>query len=235
MEESQFQEYLNSLVAQLKGKSPEFIEKELKGLLSELSFKKYEQMLAVLRNEKVLTLAQYEVLRKNYLVLNKYLMLYGIGSRMFGEIWAIQQLKSLDKRFIEPNKTFDPLYRGQYDLMFEGIKLGAKACRAVDIQEEGSRFDKALHYDSGKPFEMNFRQLRVESFDVIVLIGVWVDRLVYWVLSYKEIKDNKYFFHDKGKAEESLLVISEKNISDFDLYRVAESEVAGAILKNKKG
>jgi hypothetical protein len=234
MEESQFQDYLKSLVARLKGKSAEVTEKELKGLLSVLSFEKYERMLSVLRNEKVLTSAQYEVLRKNYLALNKYLMLYGIGSRIFGEIWAIQHLKSLDKRFVEPDKTLDPSYYGQYDLMFEGIKLGAKACRAVDLQEEGSRFAKALHYDSGRSFEMNFRQLRVESCDVIVLIGVWIDQLVYWVLSYNEIEVNKYFFHDKAKTEESILVISNKNISDFDPYRAAESEVAEAILKKRK-
>jgi hypothetical protein len=233
MEEAQFQEYLNSLVSRLNGKGSEFIEKELKGLLSVLSFKKYEQMLSVLRDENVLTPAQYEVLRKNYLVLNKYLMLYGIGSRIFGEIWAVQQLKSLDKGFIEPNKACDPSYCGQYDLMFGKVKLGAKACRAVDIQEEGGRFAKALHYDSGKAFEMNFRQLRIESCDVIVLIGVWIDQLVYWVLSYNEIKENKYFFHDKGKAEESLLVISDKNISDFDIYRVDEPQVMEVILKKK--
>jgi hypothetical protein len=233
MEEGQFQEYLDQIVSRLKGKGFEFVEKELKGLISVLSFKKYEQLLSVLKDNEILSAPQYEVLRKHYLVLNKYLMIYGIGSRIFGELWAIQQLKTLDKRFIEPNKTMDESYCGQYDLMFEGVKLGAKACRAVDLQEEGGRFEKALHYDSGKPFQMNFRQLRIECCEVLVLIGVWVDQLVYWVLSYNEIKDNKYFFHDKGKVEESFLVISDKNITDFDQYRVAESEVMDVIFKKK--
>jgi hypothetical protein len=233
MEEGQFQEYLDSIVSRVKGKCFEHVEKELKSLLTVLSFKKYEQVLSLLRDDNVLTPEQYEVLRKHYLVLNKYLMIYGIGSRIFGEMWAIQQLKTLDKRFKEPNKTLDPSYCGQYDLIFEGVKLGAKACRAVDIREEGGRFEKALHYDSGKPFDMNFRQLRVESCDALVLIGVWVDQLAYWVLSYNEIKENKYFFHDTGKVEESLLVISDKNISDFDEYRVAEPQVMDMILKKK--
>ena len=233
MEDGQFQEYLNSIVLRLKVESTEFIEKELKGLLSGLSYKKYEQLLSVLRDEKVLSLAQYEVLRKNYLVLNKYLMLYEIGSRIFGEIWAIQQLKSLDKRFKVPNQASDSAYYGQYDLMFEGIKLGTKACRAVDNQKEGNRLAKALHYDSGKPFEMNFRQLRVESCEVLVLIGVWIDQLVYWVFSYNEIQGNKYFYQNKGKFEESLLVITDKNLSDFDRYRVAELQVMDVVLKKK--
>jgi hypothetical protein len=212
MQEAQFQEYLDSLVSRLKGKGAEFIEKELKALLSVLSYNKYEQVLSLLKDQDILNSAQYELIRKNYLFLNKYLMLYGIGSRIFGEIWAIQQLKSLDKRFIEPAKTGDSLYYGEYDLIFEELKVGAKACRAVDLQEEGNRFAKALHYDSGRPFEMNFRQLRIESCDVLVLIGVWIDQLVYWVFSYNEIKDNKYILSDKGKAQESLLVISERNM-----------------------
>jgi hypothetical protein len=233
MEEGQFQEYLGSIVSRVKGKDFDFTEKELKCLLPVLSFKKYEKLLSLLKEEKILSAQQYEVLKKHYLVLNKYLMVYGISSRVFGEIWAIQQLKTLDKRFKEPTKSFDSSFCGQYDLVFENIKIGTRACRAVDIQEEGGRFDKALHYDSGKPFEMNFRQPRIESCEVIVLIGVWIDRLVYWVLSYNEIKDNKYFFHDKGKVEESLLVISDKNISDFDAYRVVESQVMELILKKK--
>jgi hypothetical protein len=234
MEEAQFQEYLASLVSRLKGKGAEFIEKELKALLSVLTYNKYEQVLSLLKDQDILNSAQYELLRKNYLFLNKYLMLYGIGSRIFGEIWAIQQLKSLDKRFIEPVKTGDSLYYGEYDLIFEGLKVGAKACRAVDLQEEGTRFAKALHYDSGRSFEMNFRQLRIESCDVLVLIGVWIDQLVYWVFSYNEIKDNKYILSDKGKAQGSLLVISERNISDFNLYRVAEPQVVDVILKKKQ-
>jgi hypothetical protein len=233
MEEGQFQEYLGSIVSRLKEKDFDSIEKELKSLLPVLSFKKYDRLLSLLKDEKVLSAPQYEVLKKHYLVLNKYLMVYGISSRVFGEIWAIQQLKTLDKGFKEPNKACDPSFCGQYDLLFENIKIGTRACRAVDIREEGGRFDKALHYDSGKPFEMNFRQLRIESCEVVVLIGVWIDRLVYWVLSYNEIKDNKYFFHDKGKVEESLLVISDKNISDFDDYKVAEPQVMDVILKKK--
>ena len=104
---------------------------------------------------------------------------------------------------------------------------------AVDISEEGGRFAKALHYDSRKPFELNFRQLRIESCDVLVLIGVWIDQLVYWVLASREISNNKYFFHDKGKVKESLLVISDKNISDFAAFRVAEPLVMDVILKKK--
>jgi hypothetical protein len=234
MEEKQFQEYLDSLVSRLKEKSSEFTEKELKDLVPFFSFKKYERLLSVLKDSIILTSAQYEILRKNYLILNKYLILYEIGSRIFGEIWAIHQLKSLDKRFIEPNTALDPAYYGDYDLVFEGLKIGAKACRALDLQEEGGRFSKALHYDSGRPFELNFRQLRIESCDVLVLIGVWINQLVYWVFSYNEIKRIEYFFQDKDKDEESLLVMSDNNISDFDIYKVDEPQVIDTIIKKKK-
>jgi hypothetical protein len=233
MTEKEFKDYLGELKSELNGQSDEVKEKKLKALTAVLIVKDYEQVISVLKADDVLSAQQYEMLKKNYMVSNKYLMFYGIGSRIFGEIWAIQQLKSLDSRFKVPDTTLDPLYCGEYDLLFEGAKIGAKACRAVNVNEEGDRFAKAMHYDTAKFFAMHFRQLRIESCEFLVLIGVWMDQLVYWVLPYKEIKDNKYFVQYKGEIEEGLLVINDKNISDFEKFRVAESKVVDVILSKK--
>jgi hypothetical protein len=229
----EFKIYLDALKSELKGQPDEVKEKKIKALASVLSVKEYDEVVSVLKADEVITVQQYEMLKKYYMVSNKYLMFYGIGSRIFGEIWAIQQLKSLDSRFKEPNMTLDPLYCGEYDLLFEGVKIGAKACRAVNLQVEGDRFAKAMHYDTKKFFVMHFRQLRIESCEILILIGVWMDQLVYWVLPYTEIKENKYFVKYEGEIEEALLVINDKNIAEFEKFRVAESEVAEVIFRKK--
>jgi hypothetical protein len=233
MDKKQFQEYLEVLESEVKGKDIRVIEKKLKTMLPVLSFREYERMLVFLRDGFAITVQQYESSRKDYLGLNKYLIVYGIGSRLFGEIWAIQQLKSLDNRFKEPAKSFELSYVRQYDLLFEGARLGAKACRAVDMQEEGDRFAKALRYDSQKPLVMNFRELRTDACDIFVFIGVWVDQLVYWVLSNQEIKQNKYLVHDKTNTQDYILRIDNNNISDFDKYKVLESEVIKVIINKR--
>lgn len=233
MEGKEFEDYLAALKSELKEQSDEAKEKKLKELTSVLSVKGYEQAISVLKTDNILSVQEYEMLKKHYMVSNKYLMYYGIGSRIFGEIWAIQQLKNLDSRFKEPNMILDPSYCGEYDLLFEGAKIGAKACRAVDVNLEGDRFAKAMHYDLTKFFSMHFRQLRVESCDFLILIGVWMDRLAYWVLPYTEIKENKYFVKYEGEIEENLLVINDKNISEFEKFRVVESKVVEVILKKK--
>jgi hypothetical protein len=91
----------------------------------------------------------------------------------------------------------------------------------------------AMHYDTQKFFAMHFRQLRFEFSDILILIGVWMERLVYWAFPYKEIKDNKYFVKYKGEMEEGLLVINNKNISDFEKFRIDESKLMEFILSKK--
>ena len=49
----------------------------------------------------------------------------------------------------------------------------------------------------------------------------------------RSAQGNKYFSQGKDKAEESLLAINDKNISDFNRYRVAELQVTDAVLKKK--
>ncbi len=231
MEEKQFQDCLEALKSGLKGKSRQFIEEKVKESLPVLSFKKYEEMLEVLRTDNILSLEQYGILRKDCLDFNKYLKLYGISSRIFGEVWAAQQLKSLDSRFRTPTKVFDSSYCGQYDLWLEGAKIGVKACRGLSLKGDGDRFAKALHYSSGELFEMHFRQLRIECCDVLVLIGVWIDQLAYWVFSQKEIKRSEHFAPDNGKTEESVVIINNQNILSLEGYRVDESKVTDIILK----
>jgi hypothetical protein len=231
MKEETFQQHAVSLTLELKDKDPEFIEKSLKKVVSLFSFNDYKRLLTFLRNERVITPEEHQLIWKDYAASNKNLIVYGIGSKMFGEIWAVQHLLNLEKRFQKPDRSMDPEYIGQYDLWLDGVKLGTKACRAIDLQQEGDRFAKALRSDSIMPFELNFRQLRIESCDCFVLIGVWLDKLVYWVLSYLEMKENKFLF--MGEGEGSVLKVTSKNISDFDKYITSETNLVTTLLNKK--
>jgi hypothetical protein len=233
MTEKEFNKYLEALKSEVKGLSDEAKEEKVKALSSVLVVKEYEQIIVALKSDGVLSDKQYEMLKKNYMVANKYLMYYGISSRIFGEIWAIQQLKGVDSRFIEPNKSLDPSFCGEYDLLFEGVKIQARACRALNLREEGDRFALAMHYDIQKFFVMHFRQLKIECCDVLILIGVWMDKMVYWAFPYNEVKQDKYFATYKGESEDGLLVINDKNMPEFEKFRVAESDLGEFILSKK--
>jgi len=231
MYEEIFKQHVVSLVLELKDKAPEFIEKTLKKMVEVFSFNDYKRLLTILKNERVITSEEHQIIWKDYAASNQNLIVYGIGSKIFGEIWAVQHLMKLDKRFQKPDRSLDAEYAGQYDLLLNGVKLGAKACRAMDLQQEGDRFAKALRSDSTTPFELNFRQIRVESYECSVLIGVWLDKLIYWAMSYLEIRENKFLF--MGEGEGSLLKITSKNISDFDKYMTSEASLVSTILDKR--
>ncbi|MGQ9701480.1 MAG: hypothetical protein ACUVQT_03375 [bacterium] len=85
---------------------------------------------------------------------NLFKILSGDG---FGEIWGHPHIMDIDNRFKKPNKELDHIYRGQYDLWFEGIKVEVKACRAINTKKRGNLMEKALRYGSNEPFWMNYQ------------------------------------------------------------------------------
>ena len=70
------------------------------------------------------------------------------------------------------------------------IKIEVKASRAVDFNSQEPLYVKALSWQSKKPFDMNFQQIKPKCCDVFVWIGVWRDIIKYWVLSSKEVEKN---------------------------------------------
>ena len=233
MTEKEFKKYLDALKSELNGQADEGKEKKLKTLTEVLAVKEYEEVISALKADGAVSTQQYEMLKKYYMVSNKYLMYYGISSRIFGEVWAIQQLKALDSRFKAPDKSLDPSYCGEYDLLFEEVRIQVRACRALNVSDGGDRFALAMHYDLQKFFVMHFRQIKIETCDILILIGVWMDKMVYWAFPYNEVKGDKYFATYKGETEDGLLVINDKNIADFEKFRVAEPELGEFILSKK--
>jgi len=78
---------------------------------------------------------------------------------------------------------------------------------------------------------MNFQQIKEDMADDFVFIGVWIDKIVYWVMSKEEIKKNRYSSPQHRGGIEYQIGITHKNISEFDIYKVAPNKIAIAVLK----
>jgi len=229
MDLKQLRQYLENLIKNLKPENSKFLNARLGSLKSVFPFNEYEYILMFLLDKKIITFDQYEKLREEYVSSNPYLELFSISPRVFGEIWGHSHIIDIDNGFKKPNKELDPAYEGQYDLWLDGVKVEVKACRAINTEKRGSLTEKALSYDSKEPFWMNFQQIKVDMCDVFIFIGVWVDRIIYWVLSRKEVKSNKYLSPQHRGGIEYQIGITHDNITEFDIYRTEPhklSEVA---------
>jgi hypothetical protein len=94
--------------------------------------------------------------------------------------------------------------------------------------------EKALRYGSDEPFWMNYQQIKVDMSDVFIFIGLWIDMIVYWVMSKNEIKSNKYLSPQHRGGIEYQIGITHKNISEFDIYRVEPQKLGEIVFKKGK-
>jgi len=235
MDIKQLKAYLDSLAASLKSNDGKLLDARLRSLTSVFPFNEYEYILMFLLDKKVIGFEEYEKLRDDYVSSNRYLDLYGLAPRIFGEIWGHEHMKDLDKRFIKPDRSIDPEYDGQYDLWIENVRVEVKAARAINTEKRGSLVSKALQYGSSEPFWMNFQQIKLDICDGFVFVGVWADKIVYWAFSNDEIKNSKYISHQHRGGIEYQIGITHTNIGDFDEYRVDPSEIGNKLIQKGKG
>ncbi|PIS14469.1 hypothetical protein COT64_02505 [Candidatus Shapirobacteria bacterium CG09_land_8_20_14_0_10_39_12] len=225
-------------IQSLDKRDKNFLLTRLSSLKSVYPFNEYEYRLMFLLNKKVISFEDYEKLREAYVQERPYLGLFGISPRRFGDIWAKQHLQDIDNRFQEPSKKIDLNYQGEYDLYLpqkEGIvKIEIKACRAINTKKAGELETKALNSASKEPFWMNFQQLKLETADVFIFIGVWVDRILYWVLSNKEVKQHPLRSHQHRGGIEYQIGITDKNIKEFEKYLVKPKNIVEVIIKKAK-
>ena len=121
-------------------------------------------------------------------------------------------------------------YEGQYDLWIEGVRVEVKAGRAIHTKKRVDLVSKALDYKSTEPFWMNFQQLKLDVCDVFIFIGVWVDKILYWVLSNEDAKSSKYLSHQHRGGIEYQIGVTDKNISDFDVFRTNAPDIASKVI-----
>lgn len=236
MELKSLKDYLDRLISLLDRKEQKILAARLEGLVSVFPFNEYEYILMYLLNEGAISFKEYERLRNNYVSENRYLNLYELAPRIFGQIWGESHLMDMDSRFRKPSKTLDAEYDGQYDLWIDEVRVEVKAARAINTKKRGSLVSKALRHGSAYPFWMNFQQIKLDVCDVFVFIAVWVDKIVYWVMSNDEVKNSGYLSHQHRGGIEYQIGITDRNIGEFEKYEVAANQIADTVIaKGQRG
>lgn len=222
---------LDLLIESLPNKSD--FRQKLAGLVSVYPFNEYEYIISTLLAADKLTFSDYVELRDSYIFRNRFLYVFEISApRGFGEAWAQGHLSELIPDMVNPSKIADKKYSGEYDFFLDGkIKIEIKASRAVDFDSTEPLYIKALTSDSGKDFDMNFQQIKPDCCDVFIWVGVWRDKIRYWVLSSKEVSGNRYYSggQHRGNVGEGQLHLRRDNVKEFGKYEVRSNELLQAV------
>jgi len=224
---------LDKLIDTLSDKDRSELRLRLDNLISVYPFNEYEYIISSLLGLKKITLDDYVQIRDEYVARNMYLYIFEISApRGFGEQWAQGHLKELVPELTKPTKEVDPDYSGQYDFLYKpddktNIRIEVKASRAVDFDSQEALYVKALAFNSGKPFDMNFQQVKPKCCDVFVWIGVWRDVIKYWVLASNEVKKSKYYSkgQHRGNVGEGQLHVKHDNAAEFNKYLTEPKEL----------
>jgi len=234
MDINELKQYLQDLSKKLSKNDFLWLNSRRESLVSVFPFHEYEYMLMFFLEKNVITFQEYENLREKYISTNPYLKLYELPPRIFGEKWGHQHLRTIERGFQKPDRTLDPDYQGEYDLWFEGVKIEVKACRAINKRKKGNLMEKALRYGGNEPFWMNYQQIKPQMADVFVFIGVWVDEIIYWVMSQEEIQNPPALSHQHRGGQEYQIGISRRNLAEFDRYQTRASDLGETILRKGK-
>lgn len=205
-------------------------------------FNKFEYVISHLIARNVITLEQYQEMRTAYLKRNRFLYLFELAPRTFGETWGQRHLMELVPELSIPNRQEDPDYEGQYDLLLDGIRVEVKASRAVMKKGGDTLAEKALASNSKKKFDMNYQQLKPGCCDVFVWIAVWRDKIDYWVMSSKTVQENPLLSNqhrasqmtEAGDVVEGQIHINNGNYETFEPYRVNPRDIYAMIKRCKQ-
>lgn len=157
-------------------------------------FSQEEQMISFLLSNHYLSYYEYEELYISYLGRNKFLDLFDMAPRTFGETWGEKHILSLFPQFEKATKEnmqyLYPDFDGEFDLWYEGIRIEVKACRANKSNGGGSLSGRAyMHHEANSSgFKYHYQQLKPSCCDVFIWIGTCRDELLYWVLTSDELK-----------------------------------------------
>lgn len=140
-----------------------------------------------------LTYNEFSELSISYSQRNKYLDLYEMAPRTYGQTWGEQHIRSLFPQFIKATKenvsSEYPLFDGEFDLWLKGIRIEVKACRANSEKGKGSLASRAYLHSEAKAasFKYHYQQLKPSCCDVFIWIGTCRDKLIYWILTSQEL------------------------------------------------
>lgn len=238
MDKKQLDKKLDSWIQGLSYTDRKSLLGRLSSLHSIYPFNEYEYRLMYLLNKKIITFNEYEKLRSDYINANPYLHLYNLSPRVFGEIWAQQHIIDINPKLLKPSKIIDKNYSGDYDICLPKekkiIKIEIKASRAINTKIRGGLETKALSFSSQEPYWMNFQQLKLDIADVFIFVGVWVDKIFYWVFSNEEIKNHPTRSHQHRGGVEYQIGITEKSFNDFKKFLTNPNQLIEVIKKKSK-
>lgn len=230
--------YIEEKAKSLRASHPEFglTPKFLDELYSVYPFSKVEYVLCHLLSAKAIDLKEYLQVRDEYIERNKYLYVFEAGPRAFGEVWAQNHVEEMVPQLERASKELDEHYIGQYDFFYKGIRVEVKASRAVKRRGTESLVMKSLSSNSKAPFEMNFQQLKPADCDVFVWVGVWRDKIRYWVFSSDELKKNTYYSEGRLKENKGtgMIWMKDSNVDTFKPYEVKGKKLLEAITEKGK-
>ena len=216
-----------------------------KQLFQKIEEQDFEYVYVALLNEGLLPFDEYQRLRKEYHERNKYLPIIQITSpRAFGETWAEKYILEIIPQFeaarrvkgLKSQGMYDVIYRKDVDSLEKVIKMEVKAGRAIDRSMHNMSYDKRAltSGEADRKFDMNFQQMKSDCFDVAILIGVWADKIRYWILSSDEMRNHKHFSsgqHRGNKGYEGQIHIKSENLNDFSQFEVEENEIFETVLR----
>lgn len=200
-------------------------------------FNKFEYLISHLIGLGVLSLAEYAELRADYIERNRYLYLFELAPRTFGQEWGERHLMELIPDFKIPRTSLDSGFVGEYDLWLDGVRIEVKASRVVRKIAGNSLAEKAMAFGDDGRFDMNFQQLKPGCCDIFIWIAVWRNRIDYWMLTAEDVRLHPQFSNQHRTSQvdadglplEGQIHITDSNYQDFEKYRVAPDKIRSCI------
>lgn len=170
---------------------------EIRSILADKNihpFTREGHILAYLIDAGIISYKDYRSIYQQYIKRNRYLELFDLAPRTFGETWGENHIRSLFPEFKKASTKelngIIPDFDGEFDLWHNnGIRIEVKACRANRIASKESLTSRAyLHAEAKQAqFKYHYQQLKPSCCDVFIWIGVCRDDLIYWVLTSEEL------------------------------------------------
>lgn len=225
-------------------KGDKSIIKTIKKEKSLFPFSAESSMLTYFLSIGEISFTRYSQLNTEYAQRNKYLDLFDMAPRTYGQTWGEQHIRSLFPEFTKATKENlveeYPDFDGEFDLWIDGIRVEVKACRANFEKGKGSLTSRAYLHSEAKTagFKYHYQQLKPSCCDVFIWIGTCRDELIYWVITSDELRStgklgpqhrNENTKVDGVEVFEGQVFMTEEELAP---YRVEEKDIL-TIVKQK--
>lgn len=170
-------------------------------------FSKIERAFVYLIESGTINLGQYLDIRKRYGERNKYMDAFRISSNKYLTNWIKDYLKSEEPELVDASVEYDDTYsRYHYQLLLDKkIRICVKGSRAIDRYMKRPIEERALSFDDRvSDFRLQFQTFffQKEKVDVYILLGIWKDRIVNYVMTQKEIESHPgWLKHTRSNAQ----------------------------------